>query len=131
MNPQPKVLVAEDNAALAGVIGFNLERAGYSVAMALNGQDAWDIAGREEIDLVITDENMPLLSGQELCRRLRNDARYIATPIVFLTAKQLEIEHTKLERELGVSITVGKPFSPKELVKTIQQIMPVDPVAYL
>ena len=110
------ILVAEDDVTVAMIAAFNLERAGFSVEVASNGGDALNKANVKLFDLVITDEEMPLMTGQQLCRRLRDDERYAETPIIFLTAKQFELDSEHLKDELGVSAVVSKPFSPRALV---------------
>jgi DNA-binding response OmpR family regulator len=118
-NSRPKILVAEDSLAIAALIRVNLERNEFSVRHAPNGREAWECAQREHFDLVVTDEQMPIMSGQELCRLLRNDERYSQTPIVFITAKRFELEARHLKNDLRVSAVFGKPFSIEHLVATV------------
>lgn len=118
-----KVLVAEDNAALAGVIRFNLSRAGFEAVTARNGREALDAACRETFDLVLTDEQMPEMCGTVLCYELRKRKEYRATPIIMLTAKGLELDIEELRIQLGVSATLPKPFSPAELVSLVEECL--------
>ncbi len=115
-----KILVAEDNLALAGVLKFNLERAGFQVTVAKNGREAWDFAQNELFDLVVTDHQMPELTGVELCQRMRQDERYAQTPVIMLTAKGLELDLARLRDELGVAAALPKPFSPIEVIAAIE-----------
>lgn len=114
------ILFAEDNAALANVVKFCLRRAGFDVTHAENGREAWRLAQRQPYDLVLTDHQMPLLSGVELCRLLRRHERYRTTPIILLTAKKLELNNESLRSELDVASIVAKPFSPIQLIETIE-----------
>ncbi len=118
-----KVLIAEDNAALARVLEFTLSKAGYKVTKARDGEDAWASAQLERYDLVLTDYQMPRMTGFELCSRLRELEEYAETPILLLTAKGLEIELPQLCDELGIAATFAKPFSPSQVLKTVQQLL--------
>lgn len=115
-----KILVAEDNLALASVVKFNLERAGFNVTVAQNGREAWDFSQNDQFDLVLTDHQMPELTGVELCQRLREDERYARTPVIMLTAKGLELDLARLRDELGVAAAFPKPFSPIEIIAAIE-----------
>ncbi len=118
-----QILVAEDNAALSRVLEFTLTKAGYMVTQAQNGAEAWAAAQLEHFDLVLTDYQMPLMTGAELCGNLRSLDEYADTPILLLTAKGLEIELPQLCDELGIAATFAKPFSPSHVLKTVQQLL--------
>lgn len=122
-SPPPTILVVEDNAALSRVIQFTLSKAGYDVAQAANGRIALDLAQRQRFDLVVTDQQMPEMTGVELCTCLRDSEAYAQTPIVLLTAKGLELELPQLSEELGIAATFPKPFSPSQLLKTIHGLL--------
>ena len=120
-----RVLVVEDNLALCGVVRFNLERAGFEVTQARNGREAWALLEQGDFDAVVTDFQMPEMDGGELCRLMRDYGRHQQTPVVLLTAKQLEIDLPKLEREFGVVQAFAKPFSPHELTRClVKHLMP-------
>jgi len=118
-----RVLVAEDNVALAAVVRYNLEQAKYTVVVVSNGREAWEQLQAGEFDLVVTDQQMPHMSGSELCRHMRQQARLRDLPVVMLTAKGLELESGKLRDELGVQRLVHKPFSPRDLVTTVHNCL--------
>ena len=115
--------MAEDNAALAAVIRYNLERAGFRVSVGYNGREAWQLAQDDQFDLVLTDQQMPRISGVELCQLLRQSDQYRDTPIIMLTAKGLELELPRLAEELGITATFLKPFSPAELVQAVENCL--------
>lgn len=115
-----RILVAEDSSALANVVRFNLQQAGFEVVVARDGLEAWQLLQAEAFDLLVTDHQMPELSGCELCGRLRQDARLSKLPVVMLTAKGLELELPRLRQELGVREMLFKPFSVRELVAKIE-----------
>lgn len=118
---QKNILIAEDNAALASVVRFNLERAGFQVTVAYNGLKAWQASQAKRFDLVVTDQQMPEMTGCELAQKLRGTENYAQTPIIMLTAKGLELELPRLRDELAISATFLKPFSPKEVVRAVEE----------
>ncbi|MCA9118974.1 MAG: response regulator [Planctomycetaceae bacterium] len=119
-NSDRRILVVEDNAALASVVRFNLERAGFQVTVACNGRVAWDAVQEDAFDLVITDQQMPEMTGTEFCERLRGVTGFQELPVIMLTAKGMELELPRLKAELGIAATFLKPFSPKEIVKAVE-----------
>ncbi|MGI9457552.1 MAG: response regulator [Aeoliella sp.] len=119
----PRILVAEDNAALSRVIEFTLSKAGYEVVQAANGGIAWRLAQEQQFDLILTDQQMPEMTGVELCGHLRNSEKYADVPVVLLTAKGLELELPQLCDELGIAATFPKPFSPSQVLKTVQELL--------
>jgi len=114
-----KVLVAEDNPALAAVMRFHLERAALQVEVARDGQEAWERLQEGTFALLITDQQMPHLSGCEICRRMRQDPRLAAVPVLMVTAKRLELESSRIQEELGVREVLPKPFSVLELMEAV------------
>jgi len=119
---QRRVLVVEDNSALATVLQFNLQQAGFDVVHAANGRVAYEITLRESFDLIISDEQMPEMTGLEFCRLYRATATGGDVPIVLLTAKKLELDSHQLSRELSISEIMGKPFSPRAIVRLAREL---------
>lgn len=116
-----KILLVEDNVALSGVICFNLTRAGYQVTAVSNGRDAIEALGRERYDLVLSDQQMPKMTGIQLCEHIREMPDHVHTPFILLTAKCMEIDFAKLRQRLGMSAALPKPFSPSELLNCIEE----------
>jgi DNA-binding response OmpR family regulator len=123
-----RVLVAEDNASLSQVICFAMARAGFEAVAARDGQEAWRIVSEGSIDLVITDQQMPLLSGVELCERIRRELNRRDLPILFCSAKGLELDTRRLREELGVAKVFFKPFSPLQMVATVRELLAAQPI---
>ena len=123
MSVRGKALIVDDNVALARVTQFALTRAGFDAKIAGNGRKALDLAQVETFDIIISDQQMPEMTGLELCRRLRATETYAHTPIILLTAKGLELELPTLQRELDISAIFPKPFSPSEVVGTACQLL--------
>jgi two-component system, chemotaxis family, chemotaxis protein CheY len=117
------ILVAEDNAALASVVRFNLERAGFRVTVANDGLQAWENLQHDTYDLLLTDQQMPEMTGCELCQTLRSVPDFADLPVILLTAKGMELELPRLRDELKITATFLKPFSPKEIVKAVEECL--------
>jgi two-component system chemotaxis response regulator CheY len=120
-----KILVCEDNVALSGVICFNLVRAGFEVTSVVNGRLALDALEKGNFDLVLSDQQMPMMTGIQLCESLRELPAHRATPFILLTAKCMEIDFVRLQEKLGVSKALPKPFSPSELIVCIEEALAV------
>lgn len=117
-----KVLVADDEIHIIHVVAIKLRNNGYEVIAANNGAEAYDLACREKPDVVVTDYQMPLMTGIELITKMREDERTKEIPVILLTARSFAVTEEQQE-SLGVSSCLSKPFSPKELLKTIQDIL--------
>ena len=114
-----RILVVDDDPHIREVIGFALEKAGMTVAMASDGADALRRFKQNAPDLVVLDIGMPEIDGLEVCRRIRKTAE---TPILFLSARDEEIDRV-LGLEIGGDDYVTKPFSPRELVARVNAIL--------
>jgi CheY-like chemotaxis protein len=118
-----RILIVDDNVALGRVIQFAMEGAGFETMTAKNAQIAFELAQETQFDVVITDQQMPVMTGVELCRNLRALPAYQDCPIILLTAKGLELELPRLQHELDIDATFSKPFSPSALVKTVNELL--------
>lgn len=115
-----KILVVDDEQSIVTLLQFNLEQAGYSVVVALDGKEALEIAKKEKPDLMVLDLMLPELSGLEVCKELRQAK--INTPILMLTAKDDELDKI-IGLELGADDYLTKPFSPREVVARVKAIL--------
>jgi CheY-like chemotaxis protein len=120
-----RALIVDDNVALARVTQFALDRAGFETKTACNGCIALELALDTHYDIVITDQQMPEMTGTELCQKLRDQPDYAECPILLLTAKGFELELHRLREELGIDATFSKPFSPSAIVQTVQELLKV------
>jgi len=121
-----KILVCEDNDALSAVICFNLVRAGFQVTAVQNGRLALDALQKNNFDLVLSDQQMPLMTGVQLCEHLRQLPSHRRTPFILLTAKCMELDAARLQKTLGITKALPKPFSPSELVNCIEEALAVE-----
>jgi DNA-binding response OmpR family regulator len=116
---RPLVLVADDDPDILMLVRFPLERAGYGIVSASDGQTALDLALAHEPDLAVLDVMMPRLDGYEVTQRLREHEATRAIPVILLTAR---VQETDLERGFaaGADDYMAKPFSPTELGARVQ-----------
>ena len=121
MNQSLKALIVDDSASMRMVLGVTLRDAGIEVLEATNGQEAFDLALKQQFDFVITDINMPKMGGIDLIKRLRDLENYRFTPILTLTI--LNSDNIKQElKSIGATGWVQKPFGPETLLKTIEKL---------
>jgi two-component system phosphate regulon response regulator PhoB len=118
----PLILVVEDEAALVTLLRYNLEREGFRVAAAADGEEALLLAREEKPDLVLLDWMLPLLSGIEVCRQLRRMTETRSVPIIMLTARGEEGDKLR-GLDSGADDYITKPFSPSELVARIRAVV--------
>ena len=118
-----RVLVAEDSPSFARVIQFNLQQAGFDVTLARNGLEGWERAQGNQYDIVLMDQQMPELTGTELCARLRSLPNYADIPVILISAKGLEMDAEQLEESLGISTILPKPFSVAELLHIVEDAL--------
>lgn len=111
-----KILVVDDEQPIADILKFNLEKEGYEVICAYDGEEAIELAEAEEPDLVLLDIMLPNKDGNEVCREIRKTQ---TMPIIMLTAKDDEIDKV-LGLELGADDYVTKPFSNRELIARVK-----------
>lgn len=120
-----RILIVDDNVALSRVIQFAMDEAGFETVVAKNGRIALELAEESQFEAIITDQQMPEMTGVELCTYLRMMPEYQDTPINLLTAKGLELELPQLQQGLGINAVFSKPFSPSALVKTVNEQLSV------
>jgi DNA-binding response OmpR family regulator len=116
-----KILVADDEAPIANVVAMKLRNAGLEVIVAMDGLEAYELAVAERPDFMITDLQMPGMSGLELCARLAAELEG-GIPTILLTAKGFELTAESV-RELPVRRIMTKPFSPRELLAQVQELL--------
>jgi DNA-binding response OmpR family regulator len=116
------VLVADDDPDIQSLVVLRLERSGYRVLRASDGQEALDLALSELPDLAVLDITMPKLDGCEVTRSLRAHAQTVAMPVILLTAR---VQEDDVERGMAAGATeyVKKPFSPHELGARVTSIL--------
>ncbi len=117
-----RVLVADDESHILNVVSLKLRNAGYQVLTARDGQEALELAQQNHPDLLITDYHMPMLSGLELCRRLRQDPATAGIPAIMLTARGYSLSDADTAHS-GICRMLSKPFSPRHLLLTVEEVI--------
>ena len=118
-----KIVLCDDEVHILRAAEFKLKRAGYEIRCASDGQEGWELIQEELPDIVITDLQMPRMTGLELARKLRENEATRDLPVLMLSAKGFEVEHTEQARQCGIIGVLAKPFSPRELLKIVEQIL--------
>jgi DNA-binding response OmpR family regulator len=119
---RPVVLVADDDDDIRDLVAFRLDRAGYEVLRAGDGQQALDLARERHPDLAVLDVMMPKLTGYDVTRELRANAETSRIPVILLTARVQEADVAR-GFEAGADDYVKKPFSPQELKARVQAVL--------
>jgi len=128
---KPTILVAEDDPVFRHLLQFTIEKAGYRVIAACDGETAWQHWQTNAIDFLVTDHQMPHCSGLELVQRIAeswplpdqvaSDGQRVVLPILLCTAKGMELSQDDFESRHEILGVFGKPFSPKTLVQRLEQ----------
>ncbi len=119
---QPKILIVEDEKPILEAIQYNLEKNGFRVLTAADGEQALERCQHEAPDLIILDLMLPKLDGLEVCRHVRQDPRTRRIPILMLSVKNDETDKV-VGLELGADDYLTKPFSPRELVARVKAVL--------
>jgi DNA-binding response OmpR family regulator len=119
---RPVVLVADDDDDIRDLVAFRLDRAGYEVLRAGDGEQALQLAKEHHPDLAVLDVMMPKLTGYDVTRELRADAATSRIPVILLTARVQEADVAR-GFEAGADDYVKKPFSPQELKARVQAVL--------
>lgn len=124
MNTNFKILVADDESHILNVVVLKLTNAGFNVQTAGDGQEAFELATAQRPDLLITDYHMPLLSGLELCQKLRQQPATCGIPTIMLTARGYDLSPADTQAS-GILKMLSKPFSPRQLLATVNELLGV------
>jgi CheY-like chemotaxis protein len=122
MKDTKKVLVVDDEVHILHVVSLKLRNAGFTVITAQDGQEALEIAQVELPDLIITDYQMPHLSGLELCQRLKQLPGTKDIPALLLTARGFALEESSIA-STGIKRCLHKPFSPRQMLLEVEEIL--------
>jgi two-component system alkaline phosphatase synthesis response regulator PhoP len=117
-----RVLVVDDEIHIVHVVAIKLRNNGYEVLSADNGAEAFELACNERPDIIVTDYQMPVMTGLELLEKLRQRQETKDIPVIMLTARSFAISKEQQE-DLRISGCLSKPFSPKELLGNIEDVL--------
>lgn len=116
-----RILTIDDSKTIRDMLMLTLADAGFEVLQAVDGQDGLDVLDREQVDVVITDINMPRMDGYEVIKKMRSNSAHKATPILVLTTES-ETDKKNLARVAGATGWMVKPFDPARLIATINKV---------
>lgn len=116
-----RILAVDDSKTMRDMVSFTLKGAGYDVLVADDGVNALSALDGENVDLIITDVNMPNMNGIELVQKLRGDPRFRATPILILTTES-DDGLKQQGRAAGATGWIVKPFVPEKLLKVVGKV---------
>ncbi|MFC5358559.1 phosphate regulon transcriptional regulator PhoB [Azospirillum himalayense] len=119
---KPLVLVVEDEADIVTLLKYNLEKEGFRVNAATDGEEALLLAGEQTPNIVLLDWMLPLMSGLEVCRQMRRNSKMRDIPIIMLTARGEEADRVR-GLNSGADDYITKPFSPTELVARMRAVL--------
>jgi len=117
-----KVLVVDDEIHIVHVVTIKLRNNGYEVISAENGADALDVARKEQPDVIISDFQMPVMTGLELVEKLRQIEETRNIPVILLTARSFDVPPEQQQR-LYIVQCLSKPFSPRELLGCVEDAL--------
>ncbi len=116
------ILAVDDSASMRQMVVFTLKSAGYTVIEAGDGQEAFEKARGQQVDLVLTDQNMPRMDGITLVKSLRGLPTYSATPMLILTTESSDEMKVK-GKAAGATGWLVKPFDPAKLLEVIKKVI--------
>jgi two-component system alkaline phosphatase synthesis response regulator PhoP len=117
-----KAMVVDDEFHIVQVVAIKLRNNGFDVITADNGADAYTLACEQKPDIVVTDYQMPKLSGLELIEKMRSNPDTAQIPVIMLTARGFAIDDEQ-KQKLGISACLSKPFSPREVLGTVEEVL--------
>ncbi|HEX2787391.1 MAG TPA: response regulator transcription factor [Ignavibacteria bacterium] len=118
-----KVLVVDDEKDIVDLLKYNLEKENeFEVTTAYNGKEALDAVQNEKPDIILLDIMMPELNGFEVCKRLKSDPSNSKIPVIFLTAKENEIDEI-VGLEIGADDYIQKPISPRKVIARMKSVI--------
>jgi len=117
-----KALVVDDEIHIVQVVAIKLRNNGFDVTTAENGAVALEAAERNKPDIIVTDFQMPVMTGVEFVENLRKNPETVDIPVIMLTARGFAIEDERKE-ELNISACLSKPFSPRELLQSVEEVL--------
>ena len=117
-----KILIADDEPHILYVLKLKLSNAGYEIVTAMDGEEALELCQTEHPDLVITDYEMPIMTGLEMARKLHANEQFKSVPVLMLTARGFDIEAEEMAAA-GIAGVMSKPFGPREVLGKVQQLL--------
>jgi len=121
-NEKPLILVVDDETHILHVVSLKLSNAGYEIITAEDGEEALELALKHQPVMVITDYQMPFMTGLELCIALKQHEKTSSTPALMLTARGFSLPGDALKKT-NIAGVISKPFSPREILARVQEML--------
>ena len=118
----PLILVVDDEAHILHVVSLKLRKAGYEVITAEDGEEGLSVAIEQQPDLIITDYQMPFMTGLELCIELKKQDETRDIPALMLTARGFSLAADDLD-QTNIAGVISKPFSPRDVLDQVQDLI--------
>ncbi|MBU1101823.1 MAG: response regulator [Bacteroidetes bacterium] len=116
------IMTVDDSASVRQMVSFTLKEAGYDVIEACDGKDALSKINVKDLNLIVTDLNMPNMDGIELIKNVRSNPKYKFTPIIMLTTES-QGEKKMEGKSAGATGWIVKPFQPAQLISVIKKVI--------
>jgi DNA-binding response OmpR family regulator len=117
------ILLCDDESHILRAAEFKFKRAGYDVVCASDGEEGWEQIQKARPDIVVTDCQMPRLSGLGLAQRIRETPETAELPVLMLSGKGFELSREELRETFGIQHLMAKPFSPRELFARVEAVL--------
>jgi len=117
-----KILIADDENNIVQIIATKLRNNGFDIITADNGEDGYKLCCEEQPDLIVTDLEMPGMTGIELAEKIHRKSEFSDVPIILLATKDSELKNSRMEKA-GIAGRLNKPFSPKELLACVENML--------
>jgi two-component system alkaline phosphatase synthesis response regulator PhoP len=117
-----RILVVDDEIHIVHIVAIKLRNNGFEVITAENGAEAFKIACEKKPDVIVTDFQMPEMTGLEMVQALRQRQDMTDVPVIMLTARGFAIDDSQ-KQQLRISECLSKPFSPKQLLRTVEDVL--------
>lgn len=121
-NDRKRILVVDDESHILNVLSLKLQNAGYEVITAADGEEGFEVALQIHPDLIISDLQMPFMTGLEMCAKLKQQPATANTPALMLTARGFSLTQTDLDQTNIVGV-LSKPFSPRDVLAKVQELV--------
>ena len=118
-----RILLCDDEIHILRAAEFKFKRAGYDVILANDGEEGWEQIQQQLPDIVVTDCQMPRLTGLALAERIKNDPATCHLPVIMLSGKGFELSEQEIHDKYGIRALIGKPFSPRELFHKVEAVL--------
>lgn len=119
---EKKILVVDDCDTTRKLLSYIMREQGYKILTASNGIEALEVLAAHQIDLVVTDLNMPQMDGLELSRNITESGAHPKPPIIMVTTETSETDR-KMGMEAGVTTYLSKPITPQKLIQEIEKLL--------